>query len=195
MKKLLTILAILFCLNASAQTVTLTGSGTDADGTVVGYSWRKVSGPASGVITNSNSAITTVTGLTVGIYLYELTVTDNQGATGVDTVQITVLAGNIRPKANAGVDQIITLPVTGALLKGIGADADGYIIAYNWSRVSGPKFPRCNHSLIVNRDSVSTLVTGLKAGSYVFGLTVTDNQCATNTDYVNVTVKKRNRSF
>jgi hypothetical protein len=96
MKKLLTILAILFCLNLSAQTVTLTGSGTDADGTVVGYSWRKISGPASGVITNPTSAVTTVTGLTAGVYQYELTVTDNQGATGVDTVQITVLAGNSR---------------------------------------------------------------------------------------------------
>src|ERR1035437_5661723 len=145
MKKLLTILVvILFCLNASSQTVTLTGSGTDADGTVVGYSWRKVSGPASGVITNPTSAITTVTGLTVGVYQYELTVTDNQGATGVDTVQITVLAGNIRPKANAGVDQIIQLPVTGATLKGIGADADGYIIAYNWTKISGGEIGRAH---------------------------------------------------
>lgn len=183
MKKtlLIAIMILSFCYG-NAQTVTLSGSGTDADGTISSYSWRKVSGPASGVITNPNSAITTVTGLTVGVYQYELTVTDNQGATGSDTVQVTVLPGNIRPKANAGQDQIITLPTTALRLSGTGT---GEITAYNWNRISGPNFPT-----IVDVNAASTLVTGLKKGNYIFGLTVTNNK-ETDVDYVNIKVKRR----
>lgn len=74
------------------NTVTLTGSGTDADGTIVAYNWVKVAGGVA-TITNANSASTTVTGLFVGVYQFQLTVTDNSGATGKDTVQITVNQG------------------------------------------------------------------------------------------------------
>ena len=35
-----------------ANSVTLSGSGTDADGTVVSYSWAKISGPAGGNISS-----------------------------------------------------------------------------------------------------------------------------------------------
>lgn len=98
---------------AFGQTATLSGSGTDPDGTISSYAWKKISGPAGGVITSPASAVTNVTGLVAGVYQYELTVTDDKGAAGTDTVQITVLAGNVKPKANAGPDQIITLPSTG----------------------------------------------------------------------------------
>lgn len=116
MKKLLLILLTFISVSALAQTATLTGTGTDTDGSIVGYSWRKISGPSGSIIANSSFASTIVSGLQAGIYQFELTVTDNQGATGADTVQITVLAGNVKPKANAGPDQIITLPSTGANL-------------------------------------------------------------------------------
>lgn len=70
---------------------TVIGSGTDADGTIAGYLWTKVSGPSVGVITSTTSATTTITGLSIpGVYLYNLKVTDNSGAVANDTVQITV---------------------------------------------------------------------------------------------------------
>ena len=47
-----------------------------------------------------------------GIYLFELKGTDNSGATGRDTMKVTVnAAANIPPVANAGTDKIITLPI------------------------------------------------------------------------------------
>ena len=94
------------------STVSLSGSGTDADGTISSYSWTKVSGPAAGTITSATSAATTVTGLAQGVYQFQLKVTDNNGATAVDTVQVTVNAANIAPTANAGADQSITLPTS-----------------------------------------------------------------------------------
>ncbi|HET6996033.1 MAG TPA: PKD domain-containing protein [Chitinophagaceae bacterium] len=68
---------------------TLTGSGSDPDGSIVSYSWSKVSG-IGGIITSPNTASTTVTGLVVGTYIFRLTVTDNTGATATDDVTITV---------------------------------------------------------------------------------------------------------
>ncbi len=56
-------------------------------------------------------ATTTVNGLVQGNYQFELIVTDDKGAIGKDTVNVTVNpAPNIPPTANAGVDQTITLP-------------------------------------------------------------------------------------
>ena len=63
-----------------------------------------------------------------GVYRFVLKVTDNNTATAVDTVQVTVIAAaNILPKANAGIDQAITLPTSTVSLAGSGTDADGSI--------------------------------------------------------------------
>lgn len=191
MKKLSILVSMLAMLlttiTASSQTVTLSGSGTDPDGSISGYAWRKVSGPAAGVITSPASAITTVTGLTMGVYQYEFSVTDNQGATGLDTVQITVLAGNIKPKANAGQDQIITLPSSATILRGAATAVDGKITAYKWSKLIN------NSTIIWSPNSPSTAVSNLRQkGKYSFLLKVTDSKGRIGSDTVNVTVNPRN---
>lgn len=75
------------------NSATLSGSGTDTDGSIVSYSWTKVSG-TGGTITTPSAASTTVTGLSVGVYVYRLTVADNSGATATDDIQITVNKGS-----------------------------------------------------------------------------------------------------
>ena len=42
------------------------------------YSWKQISGPGNANITSANSASTTVTGLTDGVYLFQLTVNDGE---------------------------------------------------------------------------------------------------------------------
>ncbi len=166
------------------NTVTLNGSGKDSDGTVASYQWTKVSGPSSYTITNASSATTSVKGLITGIYVFRLTVTDNQGATGTDSVTITVNpAANIAPTASAGSSQTITLPTNNITLNGSGKDADGTVASYQWTKVSGP-----SSYTITNASSATTSVKGLITGIYVFRLTVTDNQGATGTDSVTITV-------
>jgi hypothetical protein len=169
------------------SSVTLSGSGTDPDGTIIAYTWTKVSGPSSGTITNANSASTTVTSLVQGIYKFELKVTDNIGATGRDTMQVTVNAANIPPTANAGIDQTITLPTSSVTLSGSGTDPDGTISAYNWTKISGPA-----SGTITNTASSSTTVTALIQGVYKFQLKVTDNKGATGSDTIQVTVNAGN---
>lgn len=72
------------------NTVTLTGTGTDSDGTIVAYVWSQVSGPSSTVIVNPGSPSTVVNGFVQGNYRFQLGVTDDDGATGFDTVSVTV---------------------------------------------------------------------------------------------------------
>ena len=166
------------------NTVTLSGSGSDADGTVVTYAWTEISGPSAYIIVNSNSASTDVSGFVQGTYQFQLTVTDNNGALGTDIIQVTVNAAlNIQPVANAGIDQLITLPVNTVTLSGSGNDSDGNVVSYAWTKISGP-----SSYTVINQNSASTNVSGLVQGVYQFQLTVTDNNGATGSDVVIVTV-------
>ncbi len=69
----------------------LSGSGSDVDGNVVAYVWSQVSGPDATTIVNPGSPTTFVEGFVEGTYLFQLLVTDDDGATGIDTVSLKVL--------------------------------------------------------------------------------------------------------
>lgn len=167
-----------------ANSVSLTGSGSDPDGTIASYLWTKISGPSSFTISNSTSSATTVTSLVQGVYLFELKVTDNSGAIARDTMKITVNAGsNIPPVANAGPDKSITLPINSTTLAGSGTDPDGSIASYKWTEISGP-----SSGNIVNPTSASANIQNLVAGVYQFELLVTDNSGATARDTMQITM-------
>ena len=170
-------------LTLPVSSVTLNGSGNDPDGSIVSYAWSKVSGPSGGTIASPSSASTTVTSLVQGTYTFRLTVKDNAGATASDDVVVTVnAAANQSPTANAGTDKTITLPANSVTLSGSGSDPDGSIASYSWTKISG------GTATITSPASPSTTVTGLVQGSYVFRLTVKDNQGASASDDVVVVV-------
>jgi hypothetical protein len=167
-----------------ANTGVLNGNAsTDPDGTIVTYAWTKLSGPATYTIVSPSSALTTATGLVQGVYVFQLTVTDNQGAINSATVQITVNAANQPPVANAGPDKTITLPTNSVTLTGSGTDPDGTVTAYLWSKIAGP-----GQFTIVSPTQAQTVINNLVQGVYQFELKVTDNQGATGRDTVLVTV-------
>jgi ribosomal protein L14 len=171
-------------LTLPVNSTTLLGSGTDADGTIASYAWARVSGPTTFTLGTANAATTTLSNLVAGTYVFRLTVTDNGGATGTDNVTVTVnAAANLPPTANAGSDVTLTLPVNSATLTGNGTDANGTIVSYAWTRVSGP-----TTFTLGTANAATTTLTNLVAGTYVFRLTVTDNGGATGTDDVTVTV-------
>ena len=171
-------------LTLPVNSTTLIGSGTDADGTIAGYEWTRISGPTTFILGTSNAATTTLTNLVLGTYIFRLTVTDNVGATGTDNVTVIVVtAPNIAPTANAGSDVTLTLPVNSTTLLGSGSDADGTIASYTWARVSGP-----TTFTLGTANAATTTLSNLVQGTYVFRLTVTDNSGATATDNVTVTV-------
>lgn len=166
----------------STSPLEVKGSGSDTDGSIVSYAWRKVSG-GSVKLGRANTENVSLTGLAAGVYVLELTVTDNDGATHADQVKITVVANQL-PVANAGPDKVISLPENSVVLKGSGSDPDGKIVEYLWEKVSGKT------AVISEPGSPNVTITGLTAGNYVFSLTVTDNSGGTNTSTVKVKVNK-----
>jgi len=176
-----------FSITLPLNQTPLTGSGTDEDGSIIAYSWRKLSGPNGATISNATSATCMVSGLVAGTYRFELKVADNNYAINRDTMTLTVLpAPNILPSANAGNDITLTLPVNNTSLNGSGNDIDGYIVSYHWQKVSGP-----SAGTIANPNNRITTVFDLWQGMYVFELTVTDNRGDIGKDSLTITVLPR----
>lgn len=93
------------------------------------------------------------------------------------------LSSNVPPTANAGPDQQV-FTGTQVTLNGTGStDSDGTITARSWRQISGP-------SVTLSSTTVaSPTFTPTVVGSYVFGLTVTDNSGDTSIeDTVTITV-------
>ncbi len=161
-------------------------NSTDAEGAISSYSWRKYSGPAGFTISTPAAMQTNISFTASGVFGFELTVTDGDGATGKDSVLITVNPDpNQSPVANAGIDQTIQLPANKVLLDGrSSSDPDGSIVAYQWTYLSGPAGSQL---LSAAKDTCS--VSFFNTGTYNFRLTVTDNGGKTGTDDVQVTVQ------
>ena len=87
------------------------------------------------------------------------------------------------PTADAGNDIVIQAPVSTTTLKGSGYSANGGIVGYTWSLVTGPNIP-----MITNPDSDTTSVTSLIPGNYIFQLEVIDEAGLTGVDTVSVLV-------
>jgi hypothetical protein len=94
------------------NSITLSGTASDSDGTIVNVLWSKTSG-GSALIVSPTTLNTSVNNLTVGNYTFRLTVTDNGGATATSSVNITV--NNIVPPQDT----------TGIKLEGFGSQAVG----------------------------------------------------------------------
>ena len=71
------------------NSVTLNGSATDNDGVVTSYSWNQVAGPVCN-LSNADQPDAQVNDLSEGLYSFELTVTDDDGATANDILDVEV---------------------------------------------------------------------------------------------------------
>jgi Secretion system C-terminal sorting domain len=92
-------------------------------------------------------------------------------------------SANLPPTVSAGTAQTITLPVSTVTLTGTATGNNGATISsVAWTKVSG------GAATITTATNLSTTVTGLVAGAYVFKLTATDKNGLTNSASVNITV-------
>jgi hypothetical protein len=79
-------------------------------------------------------------------------------------VDVIYSATAVTPTANAGLNQTITLPASTVTLDGSGSTG---ATSYAWTEISGP-----NTAVIMTPSTVTTTVTGLIVGSYVFQLSI-----------------------
>jgi len=158
--------------SSSDELVTLDASAsTDSDGTITTYEWFENGDLAA-------TGVSPTVSLPVGLHVFTLVATDNDGAASSDTVSVLV---NAPPAANAGLDQALTdTDNSGAesvtLDASASSDSDGTIVAYIWSQ-----------DTLQIASGVSPLVS-LPVGVHTITLTVTDNRGATATDTVQITI-------
>ncbi|WP_224998168.1 PA14 domain-containing protein [Cesiribacter sp. SM1] len=75
------------------NSVTISGSGSDTDGTISAYKWSKISGPAATLSQTTTPSLYAYE-LVAGTYEFELMVTDNAGATAKDRMKLNVAAAD-----------------------------------------------------------------------------------------------------
>jgi alpha-tubulin suppressor-like RCC1 family protein len=171
-----------------ASSTTLKGTATGNDGaTITGLSWKQSQGPVTATISSPASLSTAVSGLTAaGNYVFTLTATDNNGETANGSMTITVNPGvEEAPSVSAGADPVVQLPASSITLNGTATGNNGATItSVFWQLVSGPGFVKFS-----NEWAVSTTISGLVAGTYIFELSATDNHGNTSTSIVDVIVK------
>lgn len=92
------------------------------------------------------------------------------------------------PVANAGSDQIVDEEIE-VILKGSGSDTDGSILSYKWTQTFGEE------ATLINSTSETASFIAPKVTSdeiLTFQLNVVDNEGASGTDSVSITVKPKN---
>ncbi|WP_375436353.1 malectin domain-containing carbohydrate-binding protein [uncultured Hymenobacter sp.] len=101
-------------LTLPTSSARLSGSGTDADGTIASYAWTQVSGPNPASFSSPTEPAPTVSGLVAGTYVFALVVTDNTGlrsAASQTTLTVNPAApnnGTALYRIHAGGEQVTT---------------------------------------------------------------------------------------
>jgi len=160
-----------FTSSCSALTCAFTSSSSDPDGTISAYSWTFGDG---GTSTAQNPSRTYAT---AGTFTVTLTVTDNQGATNAVSHTVTVTAPN-QPPVAAFSSSCSGLSCS---FTSTSSDPDGTISAYSWTFGDGGTSTAQNPSHTYGAGGTATVT-----------LIVTDNQGATNTVSLTLTVTAPN---
>ncbi len=157
-------------------TVSFQGNGTDQDGTIVSYSWDFGDG-ASSNLQNPSHTFTTA-----GTFTARLTISDNDGATASATVQINVLPPNLPPTLSISAAPLSGQAPLNVSFSSSASDSDGSIASYSWDFGDGGSSSQANPSHLYN-----------SAGQYTARLTVRDDDGATASASVQITVTAPNQ--
>src|ERR671923_1953606 len=149
----------------------------------------------------SNSKSVTLTIATNGLSIQEHTFTvkgtksnaASDSATSGSTHLIVNKPPNQLPTADAGSDFSVNEGTTGVQLQGSGSDPDGTISSYKWEQVvsgSEPTVTLTDENTATAKFDAPSVSTNTEL---TFKLTVTDNDGATATDSVKVTINNENQ--
>lgn len=177
--------------------VVIEGGGSDPDGMVESFAWLQVTGSAVDLIGANTRTVQFTAPDEAGTIRLRLTVTDNDGASDQDDTLIEISEPapepppepppepeNQPPSADAGPDQSVAQGEN-VSVPGAGSDPDGTITAWSWTQVSGTSV-----SLSGATTPEAQFTAPASAGDIRLRLTVTDDDGATGSDDVVITVEE-----
>lgn len=175
------------------SSVTLSGSASDSDGSIVSYQWLQTSGTA---VTLENAKTIDAAFIAPSVtadetLIFSLTVTDDEGDIASDMVNINITNSvdtNTPPIANAGTDQSVLVGVTVSLSGEQSSDADGDSLSYLWSIVDIPNGSAISLS---DESSISPSFEVDIIGSYTVQLVVDDGTDSSEIDSVQISVAEQ----
>ena len=179
----------------AGSTVTVGVSASDSDGTIAKHQVY-----VNGALKDTDGANYTayqITNIASGSYAIKVTVTDNDGATASATVNITVGSGNPPPPPPSGGNNAPTLNITSPANGQNFAAGSNVSIALSASDSDGTVV---KYQIFVNnvlKDTDGTfftpyVISNIASGSYAIKGVVTDNDGATTSATVNITVGSGN---
>ena len=122
----------------AGTTVTLNGSGTDADGDDLTYAWTQTGGPAVTLSSTTAAKPTFTAPSSASTLTFSLVVRDGRANSAAATTTVTTTPVNQVPVANAGTAQTVNTGTT-VTLDGSGSrDADDDPLTYTWTQTGGP---------------------------------------------------------
>uniref|UniRef100_A0A0K2TVX1 Dyslexiaassociated protein KIAA0319like proteinlike [Bombus impatiens] n=1 Tax=Lepeophtheirus salmonis TaxID=72036 RepID=A0A0K2TVX1_LEPSM len=172
--------------------VILNGNRSTDDHGIVSWEWKRAPSDTdlAADIQDVRTPYPKISNLVKGVYTFVLKVSDvkNQVSEGTVTVYVRDPI-NVPPKANAGEDKQLSLPVNWITLDGSLSKDDINISSYSWTQESGP-----SDSKIINASAQVTNVTNLTKGVYIYKLVVIDNSKNKGEDTVKITVNQDTNS-
>ncbi|WP_158233400.1 Ig-like domain-containing protein [Reichenbachiella sp. 5M10] len=167
-----------------SNSATLDGSASsDPDGTIVAYAWAQTSGPNTASLSGASTAILSVSNLIEGLYIFELTVTDDNGISASETASINVTAQPVIPADRGYYDAPYTRFESEAGNIGGGAAVNGP--TYDMALLASEATDRQFVSLSGAGSYVEWTMTGSSWDGLTLRYSIPDNTSGTLALYVN----------
>jgi len=174
--------------------VNLDGTGTDADGDNIRFSWSQKSGIPTTIYENIQPSAYFVSPTTTSLsepLVFELKVTDVKGNSDIDDVTITVSTLNSPPRAYAGVDKRV-IGGDDVSIMGTASDLNNDSLTTEWNQIFGDAISFDKSSLQLSFTAPDVAPTSSKR--LAFELTVTDPYGLSDSDQVVIFVSPENSS-
>lgn len=185
---------------SEGSSVSLIGQGTDPDTeeqSALVYSWTQIAGPTVSISnTGANASFTAPlissggdTNVTVTL-TFALTVTDPNGASGTNSVDVVVANVNHAPTAVVGNNLTVNEGASVTLNGSASSDPDSDSLTYSWVQVSGPAVALTGTNTSLPQFMAPFVNT--TGATLQFQLTVNDGFGGTSTATTTVTVNNIN---
>ena len=168
-------------LAINVSTCVLTATATESDGSSITSTLWTVTGPNNPTVSNASALTTNVSGLIAGTYTFVFTANSSNGLHSSVSTSI-IASQSAAPTVSAGTNQTLGAGAsTGTLVGTATGNGGATIVSTLWTKLSGPA-----SGVITTPSSLTTGLTGLGNGTYVYQLSATDSLGVNSTSSVNI---------